>query len=152
MQAPLVSIITPCYNASRTLARTVESILGQTFKNWELLIVDDCSDDDTCEKAESYASNDDRIILVKQSNNGGAAKARNKGIKMARGRYIAFLDADDSWHPKKLAIQIELMQRNNWPLSFTSYSRVDENDRLISKVGVPESVTYKQLLKTNVIG
>lgn len=149
---PEVSIITPCYNASSTLARTVESILQQTFTDWELLLVDDCSSDDTCERAEPFSQHDSRIILVRQQHNGGAARARNKGIELAKGRYIAFLDADDSWHPEKLERQLKLMQANNWPLSFTSYTRIGENGEIINQVGVPETVTYRELLKTNVIG
>ncbi len=152
MQEPLVSVITPCFNASLTLPKTLESILAQTFTDWELILVDDCSPDDTCDKAQAYCDADTRIHLIRQLENGGAAVARNAGIERAKGRYIAFLDADDSWHPNKLERQLELMQSNNWPLSFTSYARVDENDNLISLVGVPETITYRELLKTNVIG
>jgi len=152
MQSPLVSIITPCYKASATLSKTVESILAQTFTDWELLLVDDCSPDDTCDKAQAYCEADSRIHLIRQQKNGGAAVARNAGIGQAKGRYIAFLDADDSWHPEKLERQIKLMQVNNWPLSFTSYTRVNENGDIINEVGVPKTVSYRQLLKTNVIG
>lgn len=152
MPVPQVSIVTPCFNASSTLPRSVDSILRQTFCDWELLLVDDCSSDDTCTKAEQYSHQDSRIILVRQTRNGGAARARNKGIELAKGRYIAFLDADDSWHPEKLERQVEFMQANNLPLSFTSYTRVNDNGKLINQVGVPDTVTYSQLLKTNVIG
>ncbi len=152
MPEPSVSIITPCFNASRTLERTVESIQKQTYSDWELLLIDDCSSDDTCVKAEKYAKDDPRIVLIRQEKNGGAAKARNTGIDKARGRYLAFLDADDSWHPEKLERQLKFMREKNLPLSFTSYTRVDENGKLINQVGVPATVTYRQLLKTNVIG
>lgn len=152
MNDPLVSIITPCFNASETLGKTVVSIMEQTFPDWELLLVDDCSSDDTCKKAKAFSAKDSRIKLIRQPQNGGAARARNAGIDLAKGRYIAFLDADDSWHPEKLQHQLALMKRHKWPLSFTSYTRVTEDGAIINQVGVPETVTYRQLLKTNVIG
>ena len=137
MHSPQVSIITPCYKASSTLAKTVESILAQTFSDWELILVDDCSPDDTCEKAETWCATDPRIHLIRQKENGGAAVARNTGIGQARGRYIAFLDADDTWLPRKLERQLKLMQENNWPLSYTGYTRINGAGQQINAVGVP---------------
>ncbi|WP_421710992.1 glycosyltransferase family 2 protein [Alcanivorax sp.] len=150
--APEVSIITPCYNAQQTLARTIESVLSQDFQSWELLLVDDKSTDDTCLQAEAFCDHDDRIKLIKLKKNAGAAVARNTGIDSAKGRYIAFIDADDQWENNKLSIQIGQMKEHGWPLSYTAYTRVDQTDSCINKVGVPATVHYRYLLKTNYIG
>ncbi|MBF5056597.1 glycosyl transferase group 2 family protein [Alcanivorax sp. 521-1] len=150
--SPSVSIITPCYNAADTLPGTVASILAQDFDDWELLLVDDCSGDATEAVARGFAERDARVRYVRMVENGGAARARNRGIELARGRYIAFLDADDLWLPNKLSGQLAMMRERGWPLTFTAYHRVDGEERQLGRVGVPERVTYRQLLKTNYIG
>ncbi|WP_348678646.1 glycosyltransferase family 2 protein [Alcanivorax profundi] len=149
---PDVSIITPCYNASRTLEATVQSVLSQHYKSWELILVDDKSDDDTIFKAQEYCNRDSRIKLIALTENSGAAIARNAGITQATGRYIAFIDADDLWEQSKLKTQISLMKKNSWALSYTAYSRIKENGASLNTVGVPERVDYRHLLKTNYIG
>jgi len=149
---PKVSIITPCYNAEKTLEKTVSSVISQSFKNWELILIDDKSTDQTYTKALTLAQSDNRIKVIQLETNCGAAKARNLGIKRAKGRFIAFIDADDLWDTEKLTIQITLMESNNWELSFTSYKCIDENENFLNSIGVPEKVSYKQLLKTNYIG
>src|SRR5258706_15644915 len=102
----LVSIVTPAFRAEAYIADTIQSVVRQTWTNWELLIVDDCSPDGTCALVESLAAVDSRIKLIRQEKNGGPAAARNKGLELARGRWIAFLDSDDMWLPEKLERQL----------------------------------------------
>ena len=149
---PTVSIITPCFNAEATLEKTVASVLAQSYSDWELILIDDHSTDATYTHVKRYAEKDPRIKAVRMETNGGAAKARNRGIEMAQGRYIAFIDADDLWHTDKLKTQISLMESNNWALSFTSYKRIDGGGKSLNNVGVPLKANYKKLLKTNYIG
>lgn len=150
--APEVSIITPCYNAQHTLSRTIASVISQDFQSWELLLIDDKSTDDTCLHAQQFCDRDNRIKLIKLNKNSGAAVARNTGIASSNGRYIAFIDADDEWEKSKLSIQIGQMKERGWPLSYTAYTRIDQTGSLINTVGVPETVHYRYLLKTNYIG
>lgn len=152
MEGPEVSIITPCFNAEKTLGRTVNSVISQSFKKWELILVDDKSTDATYKKALELAKTDDRIKVVQLEKNGGAAKARNLGIKISKGRFIAFIDSDDKWHKDKLQIQISLMKKNGCPLSYTAYTKLSETGKHLNVVGVPSTVNYRQLLKTNYIG
>lgn len=151
-QAVMVSIITPLHNSERYVAKTVESILAQTYPDWEMIVVDDLSDDSSIETVKRYAEQDNRIKLIQLEQNSGAAVARNTAIEAAKGRYIAFLDSDDIWLPEKLELQLTFMQKNKYPFSFSAYERIDENDKSLGLVGVPEKVSYKQLLKTSVIG
>lgn len=120
----LVSIITPCYNSEQFIAETYQSIYNQTYKNWEWIIVDDCSKDKSVELIKSFE--DDRIKLFVQDNNFGAAVARNKALDFAKGKYITFIDSDDLWLPDFLKITINYLQNNNENLVYTSYRRVDE--------------------------
>ena len=108
---PLVSIITPSYNSAKYIGETIESIQAQTYKNWELLITDDCSKDNTIEIVNNYIANDPRIKIFKLEKNSGAGIARNKSIAEAQGRYIAFCDSDDRWYYNKLEKQISFMQK-----------------------------------------
>ena len=121
MYTTLISIITPTYNSGQFVAQTIESIIAQTHTNWELIITDDCSTDNTCEIIEKYAAMDSRIKLFRQSKNLGAGAARNNSIKEAKGRYIAFCDSDDRWYPDKLEKQVSFMQKMDCALSYTSY-------------------------------
>ena len=100
--APLVSVIMPAYNAEKYIEEAVSSVLSQTYKNWELLILDDCSSDCTAEIAEYFASLDTRIRLLRNPQNMGVAKTRNRGFDIAKGEWIALLDSDDVWHSDKL--------------------------------------------------
>lgn len=127
---PKVSIITPAYNAEALIGRTIQSVIDQTFVNWELIIVDDCSTDSTRRVVEEWVGCDPRIHLEPLAKNfGGPAGPRNVGVKLARGKYVAFLDSDDIWHPQKLEIQVGIMEREQ--ASFVC-SRMqdftDEND------------------------
>ena len=116
----LVSIITPSYNSEQFIGQMIESIIAQTYQNWELLITDDCSTDNSCAIIEKYARQDNRIKLFKLDCNSGAGIARNESIKHANGRYIAFCDGDDWWLPNKLQEQIDFMSKNykSFPYSF----------------------------------
>lgn len=125
----LVSIITPTYNSAMFIAETIESIIAQLYSNWELLITDDCSNDDTCSIIERYAITDSRIKLFRLATNSGAGAARNLSIREARGRYIAFCDSDDRWYPDKLEKQLAFMAEKNCGLSYTSYITCNEEGK-----------------------
>jgi teichuronic acid biosynthesis glycosyltransferase TuaG len=149
---PLVSIVVPVYNAARFMDDTIHTVLNQTYQNWELLLVDDCSSDDSVQIIKKYLKKDKRIKLFKLSENSGAAIARNTGIDNAKGRYLAFLDADDLWVKNKLELQVAFMQEKNAAFSFTGYEFADENGRPNGKkVHVPKTITYKQALKNTTI-
>ena len=120
----LVSIIMPSYNTARFISKTIESVLEQTYKNWELLIVDDCSTDNTDEIVSKY--DDDRIIYLKNKKNSGAAVSRNKALKNAKGKWIAFLDSDDLWLPEKLERQLKFMVQNNYAFTYHEYIEMSE--------------------------
>lgn len=149
---PQVSIITPCYNASRFISQTIDSVLTQTFTDWEMIIVDDGSKDDSSDIVEKYVKKDSRIRLIQQPN-GGSANARNHGIREATGRYIALLDADDLWLPQFLEKQIEFMKEKKAICVYSSYKRIDENSNEILKPLICRSfVNYKKMQITNFIG
>lgn len=150
---PLVSIITPLYNSEKFIEETIKSVLSQTYNNWEMLIVDDCSTDNGVEIVEKYQVKDKRIKLIRLSKNGGGAVARNKGIEEAKGDYIAFLDSDDLWHYQKLEKQIKFMKKNNYTFTFTKYQQMNEKgEKLDRYINVPKTLTYRQTLLKNPIG
>lgn len=150
---PLVSIIMPSYNASKFIVASIESVRNQTYQNWELLITDDFSKDNTVELIEKYTLLDKRIKIYALRKNVGAASARNNSLRESKGRYIAFLDSDDLWKPHKLERQIKLMQNNNWAFSFSNYELISEDGKLLNKeIRVPLSVDYKQYLRNTIIG
>lgn len=147
---PLVSIVMPAHNAAEFIGDTVNSILAQTYKNWELIIVDDCSTDNTRKILKKFDSEKIRVIFCKK--NGGAAKARNRGICEARGSFLSFIDADDLWEPDKLSRQLKFMAKKNATFSFTSYVFADANGVPNDKVvKVPATITYRQALKNTTI-
>ena len=149
----LVSIITPAYNAAEYIAETIESVLAQAYPKWEMLIVNDCSKDNTAEIVQSYSAKDNRIKLINLKQNSGAAVARNKAIQNANGRYIAFLDSDDLWKKEKLQKQLDFMQRNGYAFTFTAYEHFkDRKENIQNLVKVPKCLNYKQALKGNQIG
>ncbi|XKE47247.1 glycosyltransferase [Halomonas organivorans] len=147
-----VSVITPMHNASKFISTNIESVLTQTYSDWELIIIDDGSTDSSAEIAEAFSLQDSRIQLIRLEGNNGAAVARNRGIRLARGRYIAFLDSDDAWEPHKLESQLAFMKASEAALVFSAYRKVDEAGRELGVVGVPERAGYRDLLKTNYIG
>ena len=122
----LVSIIMPSYNTAKFISETIMSVLAQTYPNWELIIVDDCSTDDTDAVIRPYLA-DDRIRYIKNEKNSGAAVSRNRALREAKGKWIAFLDSDDLWLPEKLEKQIDFMKKNGFRFSYTNYIETDEN-------------------------
>ena len=125
----LVSIIMPTYNCGAFIGETIASVQAQTHSYWELLVVDDCSTDDTAEVVAALAENDPRIHYVRLETNSGAAVARNRAMGLAQGRYMAFLDSDDLWHPDKLRRQIDFMTSRGVAMSCTAYAQIDEQAR-----------------------
>ena len=148
----LVSIIIPVYNASRFLEETINSIQKQTYSNWEAIFIDDCSSDNSYDIIKQYQKNDKRIKVIKNKVNNGVAVSRNNGIDYAKGEYLCFLDADDKWHPEKLAKQINFMQKLNCEFSFTGYQFANEKCTPNGKIVlVPNKINYKQALKNTTI-
>lgn len=144
----LVSIITPSYNSAEFIEETIQSVLNQTYENWEWLISDDRSKDNTVEIIKKY--NDPRIKLQVLEQNGGAGNARNKSLERANGRYIAFLDSDDLWYPEYLETMINFLQKNNAELAYCNYSRCDEHtmESILKDFEADKVVTFSNLLKT----
>ncbi|MFD1020143.1 glycosyltransferase family 2 protein [Thalassobacillus hwangdonensis] len=152
-QDPLVSVITPAYNAERFIKETMQSVIDQTFTNWEMVIVDDRSQDRTVEYVKEYQQQDERIRLIVLEENSGSAVARNTAIREARGRYLAFLDSDDLWLPQKLEHQLAFMQEKDIAFSFTKYRRMEEDGTDTNAVtNAPSTVDYNSLMKRCVIG
>lgn len=148
----LVSIIVPVYNAEAYIEETITRVLCQTYLNWELLLVDDCSTDNGKAKIEAFCKEDERIRFIQKEKNEGAALTRNAGLRIARGRYIAFLDADDIWLPEKLEKELIFMQERQAAFAFTSYEFGDENGKGLGKVvSVPEIFNYKEALSKTII-
>lgn len=123
----LVSIITPSYNTAKYIGETIRSVQFQTYPNWELIIVDDCSTDNSELVVKPYCDMDSRIHLQKNERNSGAAVCRNNALREAKGRWIAFLDSDDSWAPDKLEKQLEFMKNGRYHFSYTEYREIDDN-------------------------
>lgn len=154
MKEELVSIIVPVYNVEKYISQTMDCVRSQTYTNWELLLIDDRSTDATPEKIKEYMERvqDERIRLVTLTENEGVAKVRNRGVALAKGRYISYLDADDIWVPEKLEKELAFMQEKDAAFAFTGYEFADEAGvgRGIV-VRVPETLTYRQALKNTTI-
>jgi teichuronic acid biosynthesis glycosyltransferase TuaG len=149
---PLVSIITPSWNVERFIEETVRSVQVQTLADWELLISDDCSTDRTPQLIEAIAERDPRVKLIRQPKNGGPALARQASIDSAQGRFLAFLDSDDLWLPKKLERQVAFSREKRAALSYTAFRRIDEAGLSTGRlIAAPPSLTYGQLLKNTSI-
>ena len=151
---PVVSIVTPVYNVEKFIEETMDSVRAQSYEDWELLLVEDGSKDQTVSVILDYLerTGDGRIRMVRMEQNGGAARARNRGVLEARGRYVAYLDADDLWEPEKLEKQIRFMEERGAAFSFTGYEFADENGKGLGKiVKVPETIDYKEALKNTTI-
>ena len=149
----LVSVITPAYNCAEYIDECIESVLNQTYQNWEMLIVDDKSTDNTQSIVESYAKKDHRIKLFNQEKNAGAATARNKALELSQGRFVAFLDSDDTWKPNKLERQLEFMLENKYGFTFTSFEFMSVKPLDKKKIfRVPEKINYNQYLRNTIIG
>lgn len=149
----LISIITPNFNCERFIAQTIESVIMQTYSNWEMIIVDDCSTDKSYEIALEYAKKDERIKVIRNESNSGAAISRNNALNMAGGEYIAFLDSDDLWEENKLEKQISFMQKYNCDFCFCRYDLIDEENSPLGKTArVLEKLSYYKLLHHDFIG
>lgn len=151
---PLVSVVTPSYNAEKFVAETIQSVQDQLFKNWEMIVVDDASTDQTVEIVKKAMAADDRISLLINENNIGQGLTRNRAIEVARGRYIAFLDSDDLWGPNKLEKQLAILNSTGAAMTHTSYAYIDVNGQAIKE---PLRVStlpigYNDLLKRTEIG
>lgn len=132
MDEELISIITPTYNCGKFIGETIETVLNQTYKNWEMIIVDDASKDDTEEVVSTYK--DPRIRYIRLTENSGAAIARTRAMQEAKGKYMAFLDSDDLWKSNKLEAQIKFMKKNNYNFVCSSYEQIDEQGNKNGKI------------------
>ena len=151
---PLVSIITPCYNASSFISQTIESVLAQSFDDWEMLIVDDCSQDDSSVIIRNYRDKDSRIRYLRTDKPSGSPTVpRNIGIREAKGRYITFLDSDDVWLPNKLKEQLKVFSGSDVAIVFSNYEKIGfEGERTGREVIAPSIVDFQLLLKGNCLG
>lgn len=150
--AQRVSILTPAWKAEAFIAETIASVQQQTYGDWEMLIVDDCSPDGTAGRVEAIAQSDPRVKLIRHAQNGGPATARNTAFQHATGRWIAMLDADDQWLPAKLERQLAFHQRVGSKLSYTAYRRINaDGSRVGGLIGIPPRLRYRQLLANTAI-
>lgn len=148
---PLVSVVMPAYNAEKYIDEAISSVISQTYTKWELLIIDDCSTDGTAKIAERFASQDSRIHLLRNLQNMGVARSRNRGINIARGEWIALLDSDDAWREMKLEKQLAVAESTNADIVYCSYSMMDETSAHLSDFIVPETTSYNDMLKESVL-
>lgn len=153
MESPLVSVIIPTFNSEKFISAAILSVQNQSYTNWEIILFDDCSTDATLTIVSELALNDDRIKCSKLSKNSGTGVARNAALAVAKGKYIAFLDADDLWKSNKLELQITFMQTNNLPFTFSFYDCINEEGKPLNKrVEAPLNLSYRQLFFCNYIG
>lgn len=150
---PQVSVIMPAYNSEKTIDAAITSVRRQTMTEWELIIVDDLSADQTREKLMTWEFADERIHTVFLNRNSGAAAARNTALELARGRYLAFLDSDDCWKPDKLERQLQFMHDHSYAFTFTGYEYIDADGVPVQKqVHAPGTVSYQDMLKNTIVG
>ncbi len=150
---PIVSIITPTYNAEKYVRQTIDSVVAQSFPDWEMICVDDCSSDGTVRIVRSLQEQDSRVKLFQLEKNSGPGIARDHAVAKAQGRYLAFLDADDLWKTEKLAKQVDFMQRENLPFTFCFYDWMTEDGRMVGKtVTAPNPLTYEHMRYCNHVG
>jgi teichuronic acid biosynthesis glycosyltransferase TuaG len=152
-ELPFVSVVMPAYNASKYISAAIESVLSQAYQDFELIVIDDCSEDDTYLIAKSYAEKDPRIILLKNAENSGVSATRNYGISKARGEWIAFLDSDDMWRSDKLEKQLVLLQEHpDAKITYTASAFIDSEGTPYNYVMPAEQkMTYRMLLKKNLL-
>lgn len=148
----MVSIITPVFNCEKLIKNTIECVLNQTYKNWELLLVDDCSTDKSADIILDYCKQDGRIKYLKLEKNSGAAVARNEALHHSKGRFIAYLDSDDLWKSNKLECQIQFMINHRYAFTCTDYEKITEDGESLNKIiKIPEKVTYNLFLRNTII-
>ncbi|SDW11569.1 glycosyltransferase family 2 protein [Flavobacterium degerlachei] len=153
MESPLVSVIIPTFNSEKFISDAIFSVQNQSYLNWEIILVDDCSTDATLSIVSEMALNDKRIKYSKLSKNSGTGVARNSALAEAKGKYIAFLDADDLWKANKLELQLNFMKTNKLPFTFSFYDCIDEEGKPLNKrVEAPINLSYRQLFFCNYIG
>lgn len=149
---PLVSVIMPAYNAERFIGKAISSVVSQGLSDWELIVIDDCSEDRSYEIAQEYQQRDPRIMALRNEVNSGVARTRNRGIDLARGKYVAFLDSDDIWHPEKLSRQIEKVTASCAQICYCSYAIIDESgNRIRADYLVAPEAGFRDILKENYI-
>lgn len=152
MEKPLVSVIIPTFNSEKYISDTIISVQNQTYQNWEMLLVDDCSTDETQTIITTFLT-DKRIQFYPLETNSGTGVARNFGVSKTAGKYISFLDADDLWKPEKLQKQIDFMQAQKLPFTFSFYDCIDEQGNSLNKrVEAPRNLSYLQLFFCNYVG
>lgn len=149
---PLISVVTPLYNSGGFMNESIQSVLQQSHADLELILVDDCSQDDSLARAHRYGERDDRVLVVPLPKNQGGAAARNAGIARAGGRYIAFLDADDVWEADKLSIQLAGMEAKGAAFSYTDYAVMTRDGEVKRTHKAPDRMAYSDLLKNTAIG
>lgn len=147
----LVSIITPAWNSEKYIFETIKSVQNQTYKNWEILVIDDCSTDRTADIVNELSNSDHRIKYIRQKINLGAGHARNTALQKARGKYIAYLDSDDIWKSQKLSKQISFMKENKCAFSCTSYEVIDDSGKSLKKIYMMKQVDYYTFLTNNLL-
>jgi teichuronic acid biosynthesis glycosyltransferase TuaG len=149
----LVSIITPTFNSEKFIAQTIASVQNQSFRQWEMILVDDCSSDATVSIIKRFIGSDDRITIFQLEKNSGPGIARNLGLQKASGQYIAFLDSDDLWKPEKLQKQLDFMKLRGLPFTFSFYECINEEGKEIGKsIEAPQKLSYRQLFFCNYVG
>ena len=148
----LVSVITPVYNAEKVIGSMLESVFLQTYPTIEIVLVDDCSSDGSWQVITEYAASHPEIVCFRQPENMGAGAARNKALELARGQYVAFLDADDLWYPRKIEKQVALLNEKNGAFSYTAIEMIDGEGKVVKKKRkVKEIFNYKKLLRNTMI-
>lgn len=153
MAGVMVSVIMPAYNAEAYIETAIRSVMDQTLADWELIVIDDCSRDATVEIVERLACEDSRITLLRNEVNMGVSKTRNRGMDLASGSFIALLDSDDVWHPKKLEKQVECLKQTCADFAYCSYAIVSaDGEKVKADYIVPENITFESMLRENVIG
>lgn len=153
MEKPLISVIMPCFNMEKYISDTITSVKQQTYSHWELLVVDDLSEDSTPSIVETFCHNDERIHFEKMGIHTGIANSRNTAIRMSKGRYLAFLDADDIWHPEKLEQQLAFMQQRQVGFCYTAYDLIDEGGKPLNKtIRTAGDLNYDAYLRNTIIG
>jgi len=151
-KTPLISVITPVYNAEKYIFETMDSVINQTFENFEYILIDDCSPDNSAEIIKQFQKQDSRIKYIKLEENSGAAVARNTGIENAQGRYVAFIDSDDKWYPAKLEEQLRYMETENKAFTYTKFELINDDGSLKKEAAqIPEKFDYSGLLKNTAI-